>query len=77
MSSSSSPAGLASAPSVFFLQEDAPEDVSTLDICDAAELLVGFNTIFGAQRIGSVWRLCPLTREVRAKLISGKLLIKG
>ena len=47
MSSQSSPAGLVSAPPVFFLQEDAPEDMSTFVILDAAERLVGFNTILG------------------------------
>lgn len=66
-----------SAPPVFFLHDEAPDDVTHVDICQAAERLVGFGSIVGAQRLGGLWRLYPINREIRAKLLTLKLLIRG
>lgn len=78
MSSRSEPQiELVSAPPVFFLNEEIPDDVTHVDICQCAEKLVGFGAIVGAQRLGGLWRLYPISKEVRAKLLLEKLLIQG
>ena len=66
-----------SSPPVFFLVDEAPQGVTVVDICSAAEDMIGFGTIFGAQRMGQLWRLYPISLEARAKLLLVKLTIKG
>ena len=65
------------APPVFFLNQEAPENVSHIEIFEAAEAITGFDSIVACQRIGSLWRLHGASLEVRAKLVTKKLLIRG
>ncbi len=76
-SSASSTSAPASAPPVFFLHKEAPDDISVDEICKAAERISGFKSVFGAQRLGSLWRLYPTNKEARAKLANAKLLIRN
>ena len=66
-----------SAPPVFFLNQEAPDNTSHAEFCAAAEKLTGVESIVGCQRIGQVWRLYPATVEVRARLVGKKILLKG
>lgn len=66
-----------SAPPVFIVHSDLPDGIDTVDICEAAEKVTGFGSIVGCQRIGSVWRLYPLSKESRAKLVGGQLCMGG
>ncbi len=65
-----------SAPPVFFLNKDAPEHSSVAELCEAAEKITGFASIAGCQRIGQVWRLYPVSLEIRARLVGQKLLVR-
>lgn len=50
---------------------------STAEICAAAEKLCGYNSIEGAQKIGSLWRIYPRTRESRQKLLLQGIVLRG
>ncbi len=76
-STASSTSTPASAPPVFFLHKEAPDDISIDEICRAAERVSGYKSIFGAQRLGALWRLYPINMEARAKLASSKLLLRN
>ena len=43
------PDELVSAPPVFFLNKDAPENATVVECCEAAESLTGFGSIVGCQ----------------------------
>ncbi len=68
---------LVCAPPVFFLNQDCPDNVTIIELCEAAEKITGFDTIVACQKIGAVWRLHGKTMEVRAKLVSKRILIRG
>ncbi len=68
---------LACAPPVFLLNRDCPEEVHITELCEAAKKITGFDTIACCQLIGAVWRLHGKTMEIRAKLVSQKLLLRG
>ena len=68
---------LVCAPPVFILNKDCPDNVTIIELCEAAEKVTGFGTIAARQRIGAVWRLHGSNTEVRAKLVGNKLLLKG
>ena len=48
----------------------------TLEICVAAEKVNGTETILGAQEIRGLWRVYPLTRTARNKLLVDNLTLK-
>ena len=50
---------------------------STAEICAAGEKLCGYNSVEGAQRIGSLWRIYPHKREHRHKLLLQGLVLRG
>jgi hypothetical protein len=50
---------------------------TTAEICTAAEKVCGYNSIEGAQRIGSLWRIYPRSREHRQKLLLQGLVLRG
>ena len=48
----------------------------TLEICLAAEKVSGTETILGAQEIRGLWRVYPLTRTARNKLLIENLTLR-
>ena len=64
MSSKPTQSEVVSAPPVFFLRSEVPENVTHVEICEAAERLVGFGAIVGAQHLGPLWRLYPATQTI-------------
>ncbi|KAL8609418.1 hypothetical protein ACOMHN_006605 [Nucella lapillus] len=50
---------------------------TTAEICAAAEKVCGHNNIDGAQRIGSLWRIYPCSREGRNKLLVQGFILRG
>ena len=68
---------LVCAPPVFILNREAPDNVGHIELFEAAEKITGFGTMVACQRIGAVWRIHGSTYEVRAKLVSKKLLVRG
>jgi hypothetical protein len=72
---------LNSVKPVFLLTRDLPvandDRLKTRDICAAAEKMVGYNTIDGAQQIGGLWRIYPKTRTARVQLLVGGLSMRN
>ena len=64
---------------VFIRARSIPGDehASTLEICRAAEHVSGDNTILGAQRIRSLWRIYPITEDARQTLIVEGISLRG
>ena len=64
----------------FLLRRDLPANDSlkcdTLEICLAAEKVSGTETILGAQEIRGLWRVYPLTRTARNKLLIDNLTLR-
>ena len=56
---------------VFLKVADAPVGVTVPEICEAAEAKIGFDTIAGAVRKPTVWRLYGKRPENKAKLLEG------
>ena len=54
---------------------DAPRD--TVDICAAAEKVIGRGTIRGAQRIRGRWRIDPKQRQFRERLLIEGFMLGG
>ena len=65
---------------VFLFWQDLPANDSlkydTLEICLAAEKVSGTETILGAQEIRGLWRVYPLTRTTRNKLLIENLTLR-
>ena len=65
---------------LFLLRLDLPANDSlkqdTLEICLAAEKVSGTETILGAQEIRGLWRVYPLTRTARNKLLVDNLTLR-
>ena len=65
---------------LFLLRLDLPANDSlkqdTLEICLAAEKVSGTETILGAQEIRGLWRVYPLTRTARNKLLIDNLTLR-
>ena len=56
----------------------APSDQTTaLDICLSAEVVSGRETVYGAQEIKGLWRIYPLSREARNKLLIEGITVQG
>ena len=53
------------------------EYASTIEICTAAEVVCGRDTILGAQRIRGLWRIYPQTDEARQTLIVEGITLRG
>ncbi|KAL8593218.1 hypothetical protein ACOMHN_009873 [Nucella lapillus] len=69
-------------PPVFIPSRNLPEaeankSYSVRELCAAAEKNSGYNTIVGAQRIGSLWRVYPKTPENRASLLLNGIEIRN
>ena len=47
------------------------------ELCHAAEVVSGLNSMEGAQRIGGLWRLYPATGLVRLKLLTEGISLRG
>lgn len=47
------------------------------EICSACEKVCGHNSIVGAQRIGSLWRIYPSTNDSRVKLLISGFKLRG
>ena len=66
---------------VFVINNQLPafeqKNFTTAEICAAAEKVCGFNSIEGAQRIGSLWRIYPRAREGRQKLLLHGFVLRG
>lgn len=66
---------------VFVINNQLPafeqKQFSTAEICAAAERVCGYNSIEGAQRIGSLWRIYPRSRDNRQKLLLQGLVLRG
>ena len=66
---------------VFIVNNELPafdkKPFTTAELCAAAEIVCGFNSIDGAQRIGSLWRIYPHKKESRAKLLVQGLTLRG
>ncbi|GFS04533.1 hypothetical protein ElyMa_004659500 [Elysia marginata] len=62
---------------VFTTTRDRPDNVDRFDICAAAEKAAGRGSVLGAQRIGALWRLYPVGREARLKLLVERVTIKN
>ena len=66
---------------VFFLVRDVPVSsdsrLDTLEVCLAAERVSGRETVFGAQEIKGMWRIYPLSRESREKLLIEGISLRG
>ena len=64
-----------------FVKKDLPQAgdrfFSTADICGAAERAVGFQQIDGAQQIGGLWRIYPMSVESRHKLLIEGFTLRG
>ena len=56
---------------VFFKVADAPVGITVPEICEAAEVKIGFGRIAGAVRKPSVWRIHGKTPADKAKLLEG------
>ena len=68
---------ITSAPPVFIMARELPEDTTIANLCNAAEKLSGFGSIVGCQRLGNIYRLIPAKLEFRAMLAGKKISIKG
>ena len=66
-----------SAPPLFFLSKEAPDDISHVEICEATEAITGFDSCVGCQRLGAVWRVYPANRLIRAQLAGQQISIRG
>lgn len=55
----------------------APQTVSVLDVCLAAEKVSGTDSVAGAQRIRGLWRVYPLTADARNKLLINGIDLNG
>ena len=62
---------------IYFLEKNAPDNLSVADICEAAEKVAGSGSVFGCTLIYAVWRLKPLQMVARAKLLANGIVIKG
>ena len=62
---------------IYFLEKNAPDNLSVADICEAAEKVAGSGSVFGCTLIYAVWRLKPLHMVARAKLLANGIEIKG
>ena len=69
---------------VFVRHKDLPQkdptkenSVSDLDICLAAERVCGKESIYGTQLIKGLWRIYPLNRAARNKLLIEGMVING
>lgn len=66
---------------VFVINNQLPafeqKPFTTSEICAAGERVCGYNSIEGAQRIGSLWRIYPRTREYRQKLLLEGIVLRG
>jgi hypothetical protein len=66
---------------VFVINNQLPafeqKPFSTAEICAAGERVCGYNSMEGAQRIGSLWRIYPRTRDNRQKLLIHGLVLRG
>ena len=68
-------------PPVFLVNSDLPSfeerAYSTLEICRAAEVLTGPNTIDGAQPKNMLWRIYPLTQQARCDMLASGFSLRG
>ena len=66
---------------VFVVNNELPafdkKPFTTAELCAAAETVCGFNSIDGAQWIGSLWRIYPRKDESRSKLLVEGLTLRG
>ena len=66
---------------VFFVSAQLPandqKNYTTSEICAAAEKVCGYESMYGAQRIGGLWRLYPTKREHRDKILVQGLILRG
>ena len=62
---------------VFLKAGDLAAETDVLELCVAAERISGRETIAGAQRIRSLWRVYPLTKEVRTSLLVSGVELHG
>ena len=66
---------------VFLLNRELPgtdeKDYSVFELCTAAEKTAGFETMEGAQRIGSLWRLYPKSIDARIALLTTGMYLRG
>ena len=61
----------------FRLPPESNRYYSTREICDACEKKSGFDSMLGAQRIGSLWRIYPKSQEARYKLLIEGIVLRG
>eukprot|EP00745_Piridium_sociabile_P022853 TRINITY_DN35649_c0_g1_i3.p1 TRINITY_DN35649_c0_g1~~TRINITY_DN35649_c0_g1_i3.p1 ORF type:complete len:188 (-),score=36.69 TRINITY_DN35649_c0_g1_i3:30-593(-) len=73
--------GASAVHPVFLLNKHLPavevKDFTVPGLCVAAERCSGYESMEGAQRIGGLWRLYPLSNEGRNKLLTGGILLRG
>ena len=59
------------------LPTEGDREYTTREICNSCEIKHGYGCMFGAQRIGKLWRLYPVDFEVRAKLLIEGITLRG
>ena len=66
---------------LYLKSRDLPNEDNTYftvrELCRAAEVVSGVNSMEGAQRIGGLWRLYPATGLVRIKLLTEGISLRG
>ena len=65
------------AEPVFLRRRDISGTCSALDICLAAERVSGKESIYGAQDIKGLWRVYPMSRDARNKLLIEGISLNG
>ena len=80
MSSREEQRGLHVEP-VFFVSSQLPandqKNYTTSEICAAAEKVCGYESMYGAQRIGGLWRLYPTQRDHRDTILVQGIFLRG
>ena len=59
----------------FTEEKDKPYTVR--ELCGAAERVAGHGSIEGAQQIGGVWRIYPLRKEAKVKILTEGVTVRG
>ena len=59
------------------LPPDNTKSFTVHEICSACEKMCGHNSIVGAQKIGSLWRIYPSTNDSRVKLLISGFKLRG
>ena len=62
----------------FFLKKrDIPQQLGTIQLCEACEQVSGPETMIGAQQIKGLWRLYPASVTAREKIIAEGVILDG